>query len=192
MADTLLKPAVLLNAGSNRPASSGVWATGFWIAAVLLLGGVTLAMGQQQSTPVPTPAPERSSVATPTAAASQPAELIRVDRPAVATPAKPSPRTLRMTVTAYCACPKCCGRNARGITASGKPVTHNGGRFVAADPRLLKLGTKLQIPGYHGAAVVPVIDTGGAIKGNRLDVFFPSHAAALQWGRQTLDVVVVE
>src|SRR4051812_3298311 len=44
----------------------------------------------------------------------------------------PHHRTVRMEVTAYCPCPICCGEGAHGITASGKLVSHNGGRFVAA------------------------------------------------------------
>ena len=101
-------------------------------------------------------------------------------------------RTIRMQVTAYCACKKCCGRSARGLTASGRRVSYNGGAFVAADTALLPFGTKLQIPGYHGAKAVEVIDRGGAIKGRHIDVFFPSHEQAIEWGNQWLDVTVVE
>lgn len=113
--------------------------------------------------------------------------------PAVATErsASGNARTVRMLVTAYCACTKCCGPNAQGITASGKPVTYNQGRFVAADKTVLKLGQKLKVPGYHEGRQVEVLDTGSAIKGNRLDVYFPSHQRALEWGRQWLDVTVV-
>ncbi|HEY7087036.1 MAG TPA: 3D domain-containing protein [Tepidisphaeraceae bacterium] len=99
-------------------------------------------------------------------------------------------RVMMMEVTAYCACPKCCGPNAQGITASGKGVSYNAGKFVAADPSLA-FGTKLMIPGYD-ARPVEVIDRGGAIKGNKLDVFFPTHEAALEWGRRTVAVSVVE
>jgi 3D (Asp-Asp-Asp) domain-containing protein len=104
----------------------------------------------------------------------------------------PRVRTILMEVTAYCACTRCCGPRARGLTASGKPVTYNGGRFVAADTRLLKFNTKLLIPGYGGGQPVEVIDRGGAIKGNKLDVFFDSHQEARRWGRQWLLVTVVE
>lgn len=96
-----------------------------------------------------------------------------------------------MVVTAYCACTKCCGPAAQGLTASGKPVTHDGGRFVAADTAVLPFNTRLSIPGYYGGTPVRVLDRGGAIKGNRLDVFFPSHETALDWGRRTVDVTVV-
>lgn len=99
-------------------------------------------------------------------------------------------RVMRMVVTAYCPCSKCCGQNANGITASGKLVNYNAGRFVAADASL-PFGTKILIPGYS-AASVEVLDRGGAIRGNRIDVFFPTHQQALQWGRQTLDVTIAE
>lgn len=94
-----------------------------------------------------------------------------------------------MLVTAYCPCKKCCGPTARGITASGRPVSANGGRFVAADGRL-PIGTRIAVPGYHGGNAVPVLDRGGKIHGNRLDVFFPTHSRARAWGRKTLTVEV--
>src|SRR2546430_9615012 len=53
----------------------------------------------------------------------------------------PHRRIVKMLVTAYCPCPKCCGENAAGITASGKLVDYNDGHFVAADPSL-HFGTK--------------------------------------------------
>jgi|GEM_PF-2557461 len=90
-------------------------------------------------------------------------------------------REVTMVVTAYCPCKQCCGPNARGITASGKPVTANGGKFVAAD-RSVKFGTMIQVPCYAGDAPVPVLDRGGAIKGNRLDAYFPDHSEARRWG----------
>lgn len=100
-------------------------------------------------------------------------------------------RQVEMEVTAYCACPKCCGPNARGITASGKPVAYNDGRFVAADTRLLPFGTRLLVPGYHDGIPVEVIDRGGAIKGNKLDVYFPTHEQARQWGRRKVMVTIL-
>lgn len=105
----------------------------------------------------------------------------------------PSLRTISMEVTAYCPCSKCCGPQAAGITASGKTVDYNGGRFVAADTSNLPFGTQLLIPGYSSEdAPVEVIDRGGAIKGNRLDVFFATHQEALEWGRRHVEVVVME
>lgn len=99
-------------------------------------------------------------------------------------------RLIRMRVTAYCPCLKCCGRDSTGLTASGNRVGANGSRFVAADTRLLPFRTKVSIPGYSGGSPVPVLDTGSAIKGRRLDVFFPSHSQAQRWGSRWLSVRV--
>jgi 3D (Asp-Asp-Asp) domain-containing protein len=104
----------------------------------------------------------------------------------------PKVRQMLMEVTAYCACKRCCGPRAQGLTASGRRINYNGGRFVAADTRVLKFNTQLLIPGYAGGRPVEVIDRGGAIKGNKLDVFFDSHEAARKWGRQWLVVTVLE
>jgi len=91
-------------------------------------------------------------------------------------------------VTAYCPCVKCCGVwSAHRTTASGRSVTYNGGRFVAAD-RSVPFGTMLSIPGYNDGKPVPVEDRGGAIKAGRLDVYFPTHKAALAWGVRDIDV----
>jgi 3D (Asp-Asp-Asp) domain-containing protein len=126
-------------------------------------------------------------------------ELLRDVKPTATTLARasavaraPRLRTIRMEVTAYCPCTKCCGPDAHGVTASGLHVSHNGGRFVAADTDLLQFGTRLRVPGYDDARPVEVIDRGGAIKGHKLDVYFPSHQQALEWGRQVLDVTVLE
>ena len=88
-----------------------------------------------------------------------------------------------MEVTAYCGCEKCCGSYADGVTASGHKL--QAGDKVVAAPKHMSFGTKLYIPGY-GLATVE--DRGGAIKGNRIDVYFHTHKEALQWGKQKLFV----
>src|SRR5262245_59284985 len=55
-------------------------------------------------------------------------------------------QVIMMEVTAYCPCKKCCGSGAVGLTASGRNVRYNDGRFVAADSRF-KFGSRLRIPG---------------------------------------------
>jgi len=99
-------------------------------------------------------------------------------------------QVIMMEVTAYCPCKKCCGSNAIGLTASGRNVRYNDGRFVAADSKF-KFGAKLIIPGYHSDKPVEVLDRGGAIKGDKLDVFFPTHQEAIAWGRKTIPVTVL-
>jgi 3D (Asp-Asp-Asp) domain-containing protein len=98
--------------------------------------------------------------------------------------------TIQMLITAYCSCSECTGPFADGITASGAPVTANGGAFVAGDTDLLPFETWVSVPGYHAGRPVPVLDRGGAIKGYRLDVFFNGHYEALEWGRRNLFVTV--
>ena len=124
--------------------------------------------------------------------AAEPELLEAAGAPAAAAATAPRSIVMRMEVTAYCPCTKCCGPRAQGITASGKTVDHNGGRFVAADTKVLPFGSKLSIPGYADNAPVEVIDRGGAIKGHKLDLYFPTHAEALLWGRQHVDVTVYE
>lgn len=106
-------------------------------------------------------------------------------------PVRPA-RTITMKVTAYSADAASCYPFADGQTATLHSVDANGGFLVAADTDLLPFGTMLSIDGYSKGRVVPVLDRGGAIKGNRLDLLFPSHEAALQWGVKTLDVVIWE
>lgn len=99
-------------------------------------------------------------------------------------------RTLRMLVTAYSPDERSCGPWADGITASGYSVYTNGMKLAAADTRLLPFGTIITVPGYHGGRPVPVLDRGGKIKGKRLDVLYPTHERARQWGSQWLEVTV--
>lgn len=97
-------------------------------------------------------------------------------------------RTVRMRVTAYCPCEKCCGEYSDGITACGHKI-RPGDAFVAADKRY-SFGTEMLILGYNNEQPVEVLDRGGAIRGDRLDVFFQSHEEALKWGVKYLDVKV--
>ena len=87
-------------------------------------------------------------------------------------------------VTAYCSCSKCCGKTT-GRTASGTKAT--AGRTAAA-PAKFAFGTKLNI----GGKIYTVGDRGGAIKGNRIDIYVNSHSAALQWGVKYLPVTVAQ
>ena len=97
-------------------------------------------------------------------------------------------QTVQMRVTAYCPCPKCCGNYSDGITACGHKI-RQGDFFVAAD-KMYPFGTEIIIPGYKSSEAVKVLDRGGVIRGNRLDVFFNSHQEALKWGVRYLDVKI--
>ena len=85
---------------------------------------------------------------------------------------------MNMIATAYTAgCDGC-----SGITAIGRPAGHG---IVAVDPRVIPLGTRLYIPGY-GFALAG--DTGGAIRGNRIDLGFNSLRDAIEFGRREVTV----
>ncbi len=103
-------------------------------------------------------------------------------------PIRPA-RTITMLVTAYSPDARSCDHWADGITASIHSVDTNAGKLVAADSRVLPLGSMISVPGYDEGRVVPVLDRGGAIKGNRLDVLFPTHEQARNWGVRRIRVV---
>ncbi|HSS19871.1 MAG TPA: 3D domain-containing protein [Pyrinomonadaceae bacterium] len=76
----------------------------------------------------------------------------------------------------------------RGRTASGRMVTRG---LIAADPRVLPLGTRVRLdhPGYTGEYLVA--DTGGAIRGRRIDIWTPSTGEAMRFGRRTVKLTVL-
>lgn len=91
-------------------------------------------------------------------------------------------KTLTMESTAY---------YGHSITASGlKPVRNpNGISTIAVDPNVIPLGTKVYVSGY-GLAIAA--DTGGAIKGNIIDVFLNTREECMSWGRRQVTVQILE
>jgi len=84
------------------------------------------------------------------------------------------------------------GGSGRGITASGMRTRHG---VVAVDPRVIPLGTKLFIEssdGKNNYGYAVAADTGGAIKGNRVDLYMESNSEAKKWGRRTVKVYVLD
>lgn len=101
---------------------------------------------------------------------------------------KESWHVVRMRVTGYCACSRCCGKFSDGRTASNHRI-RRGDVFVAADKRY-RFGTEMMIPGYNSGKTVSVQDRGRVIKGNRLDLYFDTHQQAKKWGVKYLNVMV--
>jgi 3D (Asp-Asp-Asp) domain-containing protein len=89
-------------------------------------------------------------------------------------------------ITAYCNCSKCCGKWAGGPTASG--TMPKAGRTIAVDPKVIPLGTKVIIDGHTYIAE----DTGSAIKGKKIDMYFGSHSEAMAWGVKHKNVQVIQ
>ena len=87
--------------------------------------------------------------------------------------------------TAYCACKKCCGKTD-GITASGVKAVQG---VTVAMNKSIPFGTRVYIEGV-GERVVQ--DRGGAIKGNKVDIFFNNHSDALKFGRRTVNLTFIE
>ncbi|GIM28813.1 hypothetical protein CPJCM30710_14790 [Clostridium polyendosporum] len=90
-------------------------------------------------------------------------------------------KVMQMEATAY---------SLDGITALGVPTKRdpNGYSTIAVDPRVIPLGSKVYVEGY-GYAVAN--DTGSAIKGNIIDVYFPSQSEAINWGRRSVTVRIL-
>lgn len=88
-------------------------------------------------------------------------------------------------LTAYCPCSSCCGQWAGGATASGvMPVSNH---TIAVDTGVISFGTEVIINGITYVAE----DTGGAIRGNRIDIYFDTHQEALNFGVQYAEVFIV-
>jgi 3D (Asp-Asp-Asp) domain-containing protein len=108
--------------------------------------------------------------------------LAGIARRGLAGTARLANAALRMVATAYTAACSGCS----GMTASGRPAGHG---VVAVDPRFIPLGSHLFIPGYGHAFAG---DTGGSIRGNRIDLGFDSARDALSFGRRPVVVYVLK
>lgn len=98
-------------------------------------------------------------------------------------------------LTAYCPCKKCCGRWAenRPIDENGNTIVYTAsgaiaqaGTTIAVDPSIIPYGSKVKINGH----IYTAQDCGGAIKGNRIDIYYLDHSSALEHGVQMAEVFV--
>ena len=93
----------------------------------------------------------------------------------------------KFVITAYCTCKICCGiYSGHNRTASGTVPTTN--RTIAVDTNVIPFGTKVVFNGQ----VYVAEDKGGAINGNRIDLFFYTHKEALNWGKKTMEVYLAD
>ena len=99
-------------------------------------------------------------------------------------------------LTAYCSCEKCCGKWAlnRPKDENGKDIVYGSsgtilvaGTSIAVDPSVIPYGSQVEINGHTYTAQ----DTGGAIKGNRIDVYFDNHQDALNFGVKYAEVFLI-
>lgn len=152
-----------------------------WLVILVLLLALAFSLAFQPFAPreivshAPTPAPQQT--------VSAPKEETASPEP---TPALVSLGEFKLT--AYCACEKCCGKAPSdplyGITAYGYQVT--AGRTIAVDPKVIPIGSEVVINGHTYVAE----DVGGAIKENRIDIYFNTHQEALEFGVQYAEVFI--
>ena len=99
-------------------------------------------------------------------------------------------------LTAYCSCEKCCGEwalnrpkdeNGKDIVYGSTGVALIAGTSIAVDPSVIPYGSNVEINGHTYTAQ----DTGGAIQGNRIDVYFDNHQDALNFGVQYAEVFLI-
>jgi 3D (Asp-Asp-Asp) domain-containing protein/LysM repeat protein len=146
-----------------------------YINQVLQVGGQATAQAKP-STPSPaapsTPSTSAPSTSTPAPAPAQESKSVSKEITVEAT-----------AYTAYCA-------GCSGITATGIDLRSNPNRkVIAVDPRVIPLGSRVYVEGY-GEAIAG--DTGGAIKGTRVDLFMASQSSALNWGRKTVKLQILD
>jgi 3D (Asp-Asp-Asp) domain-containing protein len=100
--------------------------------------------------------------------------------------AQPQGKTITVKATAYTAfCAGCSGVTATGLNLRTNPNQ----KVIAVDPNVIPLGSRVHVEGY-GEAIAG--DTGGAIKGNRIDIFIPNYARAVDFGIKTLNVTILD
>lgn len=105
--------------------------------------------------------------------------------PTVDRGASSSSKSFTVNASAYTAyCNGCSGVTRTGVNLRSNPNM----KLIAVDPRVIPLGSKVYVEGY-GYAVAG--DTGGAIKGNRIDLHMPTKAAAYQWGRKNVKITIL-
>ncbi|MCJ7986286.1 LysM peptidoglycan-binding domain-containing protein [Priestia sp. OVL9] len=138
-----------------------------YINQVLQVGGQAAAQAKPS-----TPSTSTPSTSTPAPAPAQESKSVSKEITVEAT-----------AYTAYCA-------GCSGITATGIDLRSNPNRkVIAVDPRVIPLGSRVYVEGY-GEAIAG--DTGGAIKGTRVDLFMASQSSALNWGRKTVKLQILD
>lgn len=171
-------------------------AIGSAVSVVLVFSAISYSQSyiHQDPKPVQPAQPQIQTLSQQTVAQPQSPES-KVSGPAIAEPNPPSlvakttapsasntdfevaPQTY--TATAY---------SLRGRTASGKPVTRG---LIAADPSVLPLGTRVRLEAGSFSGEYLVADTGGAVKGRRIDIWTPTAREALQFGRRAVKLTVL-
>src|SRR3981081_2101928 len=169
-------------------------AIGSAVSVLLVFSAISYAKSYVRQDPKPVPPTQKVQTLDPKTGSRQASPESNVSEPASAEPAsrpvvkqtfdsvskddfEVAPQTY--TATAY---------SLRGRTASGKPVTRG---LIAADPSVLQLGTRVRLEAGSFSGEYVVGDTGGAVKGRRIDIWTPTSREALQFGRRAVRLTVL-
>jgi 3D (Asp-Asp-Asp) domain-containing protein/LysM repeat protein len=168
--------------GSQVPISEG---SSSLVDTITHQENATIPVNNSSETAVQAAAPAApASESTPTAV------QVPTPTPAPAAPAQAdtqsaAPKEITVKATAYTAdCEGCSGITKTGVNLKANPDE----KVIAVDPSVIPLGSKVYIEGYGEATAA---DTGGAIKGNRIDVYMQNESDALQFGAKELTVKIL-
>ncbi|OYT73211.1 MAG: hypothetical protein CFK52_02810 [Chloracidobacterium sp. CP2_5A] len=158
----------------------------FVLALLTMIGGFAARAQQRRPT---TDAPQTPKSSEAASNQPNPAQVVELTLDPPATPpalgsfslrnAEPSPTAIPFTATAY---------SLKGRTASGEYVRPG---IVAADPRVLPLGSVVKVHAGQYSGVYHVKDTGGRIRGRHIDIYMPSTRDAIRFGRRAVRVEVI-
>ena len=162
------------------------------VVASVSRGAQTKAAPAAKATPATQAAPAQEKKQEKAAVKTASVEKAAAPAPAKAEPAKAQPaeepaggKEFYVSATAYTAsCAGCSGITATGINLHANP----GLKVIAVDPNVIPLGSKVWVEGYGNAIAG---DTGGAIKGNKIDLFMANKSDALSFGRKQVKVRVL-
>ncbi|AIK37812.1 3D domain protein [Bacillus pseudomycoides] len=166
-----------------------------YVHVPFLTGTAPVIEKQETTAPAQAAAPAKAEAKAPAAQEKPVAQEKPAAKPAVKAAETNTPsggRELTVEATAYTAHPSENGGTYGGrvLTAMGHDLTANPNmKMIAVDPKVIPLGSKVWVEGY-GEAIAG--DTGGAIKGNRIDVLVGSDSAANKWGRKSVKVKILK
>jgi 3D (Asp-Asp-Asp) domain-containing protein len=123
------------------------------------------------------------------AEAARPEAAATLVEPVNADSKNTAPEVLARTVTVPGEVYSATAYSLRGRTASGKPVARG---VIAADPRVLPIGTRVRVEAGAWSGEYVVADTGGAVKGRRIDIWTPTSGEAMRFGRRAVKLIILE
>ncbi|TGB04612.1 LysM peptidoglycan-binding and 3D domain-containing protein [Halobacillus salinus] len=155
------------------------------LSSTLIYPGDRLVMSGQASAEVQSNSPTKKASAPKKSSSNEKKSTVKSSSTNEPSRSSEAVHTFTAEATAYTAfCNGCSGVTATGIDLRANPNQ----KVIAVDPSVIPLGSRVYVEGY-GTAIAG--DTGGAINGNRIDVFIPNKSEALKFGRRSVTVKVL-